>query len=166
MNAFNKHWRSVVAITAPCIVIGGMRLFGGGNPQSATAAVLEAGAAPVAHGVTPAPLKLDPATIASLRAAETLTKARIDRSPMDHPPAVAAPKQAEQSPPVETPRAPGEFRVTAMLGSGDNAAAVINGRVVRVGDRIADAQVLAIDTAAMTVDILLAGNERKTLTRR
>lgn len=86
--------------------------------------------------------------------------------PMDHPPAPQEPATAPSGLTIINPVQPGQLRLSATLGRGATASAVINGKILNVGDSVDKYTVVSIDAAAFSVVLQDAQGAQRTLTRR
>lgn len=171
-----NHPKGLLAILSPCAIILLVRFVSSLGPNTSAAALVDSGSGPVDPLSAPAtPIKPSQTSqpseavkaaklsqyIAALREA-----GRVD-SPMDHAPARIDTAAPVPVPVPEVPIAPDrtELRLTATMGTGESAAALINGKILRVGDTIAGLTVISIDSAEFLVTLR---NERgdETLLRR
>jgi hypothetical protein len=147
----------VGAVLSPLLVVQAARLLApsGAGPSVATAAdPTSHPAAGDAAGV-PAPAPLSPAQQRALAYIRSLDDHPTVRSPMDGPDEPEPSPVTEPQDPVEAPKPPSfpsDLRVTAIIGDGDTAAALIASRLRRVGDEVAPGwRVEAIDARGRRV---------------
>lgn len=164
-----SRFRAFATVLAPCALVLGLRALTGLGPATS----LAESATPPSATLPPTPSERAPAaqTAASRALLDRIAQLRatpVSQSPMDHPPERAALPEAEApespSPTPASPRA--EFRLTATMGSGASAGALINGKFLRVGDTIAGHRVVDIDAAAFTVVLKADDGSERTLRRR
>ncbi len=172
-----NHPKGLVAILAPCAIILAVRFISSLGPASSAAAVGGPGSNP-ADGVlspvavakpSPTPQPSEAATAAKL--SQYITNLRQTGrviSPMDHAPARAVIAEPVQPPAEVVPIAPDrtELRLTATMGTGPSAAALINGKILRVGDTIAGLTIISIDSAEFLVTLQTEGGDERVLRRR
>jgi len=163
------------AILAPCAIIAAVRVLSGLGPSTAPAATADlaahgGGAVGPAGAGSPAVPPVPPAETARLAALSTHIAALQRNSkiicPMDQPPELQEPAPAPGGVTIISPVQPGELRLSATLGRGDTASAVINGKMLNVGDSVDKYTVVSIDAAAFAVVLQDAQGAQRTLTRR
>lgn len=176
MSILNRP-KGLLAILSPCAIILAVRFFSSLGPSTSAAAVGTVGPSPV-YGTNPvapvvkpeqAPAQSDAAVAARLsRYITTLRQAGRVHSPMDHAPArfIAAAPVPDAIP--EVPIAPDrtDLRLTATIGAGESAAALINGKILRVGDTIAGLTIVSINSAEFFVTLRTERGEEQSLRRR
>lgn len=146
----------VGAVLSPLLAVQAARLLApsGAGPSVAAAADPTWHPATADVAGTPAPAPLSPAQQRALAFIRSLGDQPAGRSPMDGPEPEAA-LITESNAPVEAskpPSFPSDLRVTAIIGDGETAAAVIASRLRRVGDDIAPGwRVEAIDARGRRV---------------
>lgn len=138
---------------APVLALGLLRLLTDAGPRAAPAATGE----PEQADPTPAVATTSPVNAAQRRAMEWLRSrpAVTVGSPMDHPPA-AAPVERDAAPAAAQPAVVEEVRpaVTAIVGRGATARALVNGKVLGVGDEVSPGwRVTGIDAREQVVEI-------------
>ncbi|MDX2115860.1 MAG: hypothetical protein SFZ24_09630 [Planctomycetota bacterium] len=154
------------ALAGPPIVVLLLRASLTIGPSPATAA-LPAPAAPPALQAATEPA-LTPEQKAALGWIAEQSADVVTRSPMNHPPAIAAEQPAEQAPaePAARPAPAGQpprFVATTIMAGPRGGVAVINGRVYRVGESPAPGwRVESIDAGSSTVE--LTGPDGQTAT--
>ena len=129
----------VGAVLSPLIAVQVARLLGpsGAGPAAATAAHPAAADVAGEQALASAPAPLTPAQQRALAFIQSLDEQPLGRSPMDGPEPEPV---SEPSAPIDAPKPPSfpsELRVTAIIGDGGTAAAVIAGRLRRIGDEVA-----------------------------
>lgn len=115
---------------APVLVLALVRAVGGSTPASAPAATTAAPTAPAPH---------DTFTPAQQKALEFAARIKrvVQASPMDHlPPEARTSPETKPVEPVRNPEATRTPVVTAIIGSGERARALIDGRVYGIGDEL------------------------------
>ncbi len=165
--------RAFATVLAPCAIVLTLRAFSGVGPAASSAAT----ANPPSSILPPAPVEQTPANtpaasrailerIALLRSTSNLP------SPMDHPPEPAVQPEGDTQPAGPTTPSPAptpgrvDLRLTATMGSGASAGALINGKFVRIGDIISGHEIISIDAAAFTVILKAEDGTERILRRR
>ena len=154
-------------VVAPFALVLMVRLFNGEGVAPAAASASTPGPEPAGE-VVDAPLAIALATkpnakqMAAANFIRGYASAARPKSPMQElaPVVVNAEPTPMDVPVKRTTQTPGlaNVRITAMMGTGDKSCAVVNGRVVRVGDKIAGGYVVAaINIAGGSVGFLPAG---------
>jgi len=176
MSMLNQP-KGLLAILAPCAIILVVRFVSSLGPATSVAAVGAPGPSPV-DGVIPLATVGKPAS--TPQPSEAVTAAKLNRyiadlrqtgrvsSPMDHAPARAVVAEPVQAPVDAVPIAPDrtELRLTATMGTGSSAAALINGKILRIGDTIAGLTIISIDSAEFLVTLQTEGGDERLLRRR
>lgn len=151
-RAARRRLHAGTMAAAPVLALGLLRLLTGAGPQEAPAAPGDGAAAGPAPAVVAAPV-----SAAQRRAMDWLRSrpAGVAASPMDHPPAAPA-EVREPAPAAARAAAVEEVRpaVTAIVGRGAGARALVNGKVLGVGDLVAPGwTVESIDAREQVVGI-------------
>ena len=176
MSVLN-HPKGLLAILSPCAIIIAVRFVSSLGPSTTAAAVGTVGLSPVDG---PNPSAAAAKDFQTPRQSEDVAAAKLSqyiaglrqagrvRSPMDHAPARAIAAEPVPVPVLEAPIAPDrtELRLTATMGTGESAAALINGKILRVGDTVAGLTIISINSAEFLVTLQNERGDKLFLRRR